>query len=300
MTAICDGKNSALGFKVGDTVANTDVVDLVSESMINEKEVFDGSGSLIGGRQLNIADAVCLKESPAGSFTFRPRYADIIPTFLLALSDGTTTPVPVESGELDVFAIKVSKAAAYCELYTGCVVNQLKFVSEQNNPAEITIDALAKTCASSTLTPDYTSIAGVAMVLHSDLTLGGDAMLASQKVYKVELTIKNNVDSELYANSKTRSVLQGGQFEVDLALDLDLTATLAGLWATKYNAKTQVQVELTYDGGTPEFTISFNGIISNPLPQISSAGIQRATMQLSGRAIKSAAGAVTTNMISLT
>jgi len=298
---VCDGKNSALGFKAGDTVADTDVCDLISESMKDEREVFNESeNTLIGGRQENVADAVCTKQNPGGSFTFRPRYSEIEKAFALALCGGTTTLIPVATGELTAFSVTVDKAGAKTEKYSDCVVSELTFSSEQNNPAEIQIDLIAKSCADSSITPDYTSIGGVVPVMHSDLVMTDD-IAAGLNIYKYQLHINNNVDSELYGNSATRQVLQAQQFDADLELELDLTASLASAWKTAYVNKTALVLTATYDNETDDpFVIQFSGIITSPLPEITSPGTQKATVTFDGKAVKDAAGAVITNKVEVT
>lgn len=283
------GKNSAL-LMSKSAITSADGVDLVSEALINEKRAYEGGAEgLQGGRQLDVADEICVAEAPGGNFSYRPRYTDLSLLMELALGEGSDTAwTPLESGELPTFKIEIQKSDAYAELHEGCRLSELTLRSEQNGPLTAEANVIATSCAeeSTPTTPTYAGVGGVAPIMHNDLVITGDAGITGLKPFSLQVHINNNMDGEGFANSKNRQFMETEGFDCDLEMEVSLDSTIAGNIADWYDAtpKTPLEIITTYSSGTKSLAITFRGIITSPQPTIDSPGKQRVTLAFAGRA----------------
>jgi len=299
------GKDSVLLINQS-TITEADGVDLVSESMVNSHETYEGDAdSLHGGRQRDGEDAIVVAEKPSGSFSYRPRYTELSELLELALGGGSDTAwIPLETGDLDTFNIEVQHSDALAESYAGCVVNELVLRSEQNSPlvAMVTLLAASAAIEATPETPTYAGVGGVAPIMHNDLVITGDAGITGLKPFNFQLGIKNNLEEDGFANSINRQFMDAEGFDCDLEMEVKLTLEL-GTYLNTWNTtspKPMLEIVATYSSGDLSMAITFQGILSSDPPKIENAGRQKYTMQFSGRAIWGGSPrAITSHMVSI-
>lgn len=282
------GKNSSLQFKQ-TAVTATDAVDLLEESLVNERLMYDGDAdSLIGGRQQGIETvnaAGVMAEMPGGSFKFRPRYKDLEKAFLYALGGATVS----DSGPT-AFEVEVDRAGAQVEKFHNCYIDQLVWESEKKGSATVQLDVIAKTsekAASLTASPTYTNVIGVAPVKHSALVITGTTGISGLTPEKFSFTLKNNLQDDEFANSDSRLSVPAEQFECEVSMDVDVTEALATHINTWYTNKTILELIATYSTGGLSAAFTFNVISTTQLPNVNGTGIQKVTLTFVGKAVKS-------------
>lgn len=299
------GSNSSLLFSK-TTLAVTDGVDLVSESLSIERASAEYDGILGGRQQDGAINAHVTHVAPGGSFTYRPRYDEMNRLLELALGGGTgasITPwIPKASGDLESFTIQVSKTDAYVEEYTTARIQSLVLTSEQQGPltAEVTVIAADGAEEGSPVAPTYANIQGIVPIQHQDLVVTGTIPSASgDEPFRWQLTINNNLTEDGYANSANRQVMEPGEVECTLELDLAFSATLEAAVTTLYASKAVTTITSTFtssDGSGDEVEFVFQGKVTSLPPQIGSREAQRWTVTLEGKATYSG-GSITNNMI---
>jgi len=286
------GKDSSLLMcpKTGVPIDTADGYDLISESLADEKENFVNEDGITGGRQFDIADEILLAARPGGSFIVRPRITQMSDICELILGGGDDAKwYPHADGTLLPAQIQVSHAAAYIEEYVDYFCDEAVISSEQNRPLQVEIIGLAKTCTEkgSPIVPDYANIKANAPILHSDLVITGSAGITGAKPFRYQLRTRNNIDPEGFANSADRQFLEPAGFDAELELEVQLDATLAAAMAAAYEAspKTPLEVIATYTQTALSVAISFQGVLTSPVPTIDSPGRQRYTLTFAGRAL---------------
>ena len=282
------GKDSSLLMAIG-AISDNDGYDLVSEALQDAKENYESDG-IIGGRQVDVADEHCVAERPGGSFVVRPRISQMSDLMAIILGAGDDAKwYPHAGGTLSAANVQVSHAAAYFEDYVDLYCDEAVFSSEQNRPLQLEFTGHAKTCQqeSSPVVPDYTNIKADAPILHSDSAITGTGAINGLKPFRYLLRMRNEIDPDGFANSKSRQFVEPAGFNAELEIEVSLDTTIAGAMAAAYEAspKTPLEIIATYTQGAKSIAFKFQGVVTSPVPNIDSPGRQKHTLTFAGRAL---------------
>jgi len=278
------------------TISDNDGYDLVSETLQDAKDSYESDG-IIGGRQFDIADEHSVAERPGGSFVVRPRISQMSDLMAIILGGGDDTKwYPHADGTLSAANVQVSHAAAYFEEYVDLYCDEAVFSSEQNRPLQLELTGHAKTCGQkgTPIVPDYTNIKANSPILHSDLAITGTGTINGLKPFRYLLRLRNEIDPDGFANSKSRQFVETAGFNAELEMEVSLDVALAEAMAAAYEAspKTPLEVIATYTQGALSIAFKFQGVVTSPIPSIDSPARQKYTLTFAGRAVWGGGGYV--------
>lgn len=265
-------------------------LDLISESLVNERPS-EQMANLIGERMPRDTNEQRSYQRPGGSFSFRPRLADLPLLFQACMGTSASpfTPLSVDITDLTKrvlppVAAQVSRyQGADAELLCGLRFDEFTWTSEGAKESTVDVTCLGQ-CGfdeASPADPDYSGLVGVSPLFHSMLSFGGD--VSGLKAYKYVLHSKNNTMQDGIANADQREHFPVGDFECDLSLDIPVNPALLTLWRGWHTAGTLVHIPATYTvsaGHTALF--DFYGVCTTPPPNVSDRGPQRKTISFKG------------------
>jgi hypothetical protein len=274
----------AVGSSVGirkEIVPGTPLVvdtwlDLISEELDYEPVLLDAP-TPIGTRQNDADFMIVTHHDGKGSFTYRPRHADIgkmLELILGVLNGGMYSPIFTNTA-IPSFSCAVGKGGQNTIKLGGCKVNTAEFVSEANKPLVVCINLLAMNGLRDAVlvTPVYTTVKATKPYLHGNMTMDatGHAFLggaAGPACRKLTITINNNLDGDAFTNSTTRVLIPEGLFTVTGAMEIAYNATTKAFW-TDMVAASKVKWSVTWSDGTNNFEVNLVTKITGKLPAIS-------------------------------